>query len=134
MLHRHIKLTEFGIEPFGVGEGLQVGSAFRVLLSAIGNLGIGTCLDSFEAATARRIDASPVQLLAVPSMSPKLSAHEAVAKGRGLRGVASLVPCWFPPIGTDLDRRSGAWTPARPAGERAATEEASLTVEVIPPA
>jgi len=74
ILHRHIKLTRYS-EDDGSKEWITTGTTIHVLESPIGNLAALICLDLFNESIEPAIAASHANVLLVPSLSSKTSAH-----------------------------------------------------------
>jgi predicted amidohydrolase len=92
-LHRHRKLTCFTVaEGEDVcSERTHIGDTLRIIETAVGNLALLICLDFFAEHCERRVRASHANLLVVPSLSPKTSAHETAAQ----RYIASQLATTF---------------------------------------
>lgn len=81
-LHRHRKLAPFSQYEEGkpsFGEQLEVGRVLSVLESALGNLSPLICLELFHDRIGEALSRSHANLLVVPSLSPKTSAHRTAA-------------------------------------------------------
>ncbi len=95
VLHRHQKVTRYG----GVDEnstewveGIETGDAVTILESPIGNLTPLICRDLFHEVVGPLVVGTHANILAVPSLSPKTSAHENAAfRFLAANGAATLV-------------------------------------------
>lgn len=102
---RHRKLTRYKGnkkiegEVMGVAEQIETGKILTVLECAFGNLTPLICLDLFG--KAELLEISHANLLAVPSLSPKTSAHLAAAKTLMARNRACTFVAnhWLEPCG-----------------------------------
>jgi Carbon-nitrogen hydrolase len=75
-LHRHRKLTAFTAgDEYACGERVLTGETVTVIYSAFGNLATLICLDLFHPVVRPAIERSQANVLMVPSLSPKTSAH-----------------------------------------------------------
>ncbi len=91
-LHRHLKLTRYS-EDDGAKEWITTGTVIHVLESPIGNLAPLICLDLFNETIEPAISASHANVLLVPSLSSKTSAH-AIAAYRYLNmNLAATIVC-----------------------------------------
>ena len=91
-LHRHVKLTRYS-EDDGSKEWITTGTVIHVLESPIGNLAPLICLDLFNESIEPAIAASHANVLLVPSLSSKTSAH-AIAAYRYLNiNLAATIVC-----------------------------------------
>ena len=61
--------------PVSIVEDIRPGRSLTVVNSALGNLGLVICLDAIAAHSRERLAASPVNVLLVPSLSPKVRRH-----------------------------------------------------------
>ena len=104
VLHTHHKITRYGGEDAESGEwveGIVTGAEVTVLESPIGNLSPLICRDLFHELVSPLVVGSHANVLAVPSLSPKTSAHESAAyRFLASNGAATLV-CnrWFDDTG-----------------------------------
>ncbi len=91
----HRKLTSFNspTEDGYIGEQIETGDTITVFESAIGNLALLICLDSFSQPVADVLFKTHANLLLVPSLSPKTTAHMAAAAQRKVRLLASSFVC-----------------------------------------
>ncbi len=107
---RHRKLRPFGTdlasEP--VQERLLQGTELRTLESPIGSLGVLICYDLFSDVRALLEEAAP-DILLVPSLSPKTSAHQTAAHALGVarQTVTFVANWWF--VDESVDAPSFAW-------------------------
>jgi len=96
-LYRHRKLAPFtdyaGGEDYPCGENLETGEIVAVLECSLGNLTPLICLDLFNAAVRDVLTRSHGNLFAVPSLSPKTSAHQTAASDLQGRLLASTFVC-----------------------------------------
>lgn len=96
-LHRHRKLsafTGFSSDPASFrGERLEVGDRISVLESALGNLCPLICLDLFHEPSRAALEASHANLLVVPSLSSKTTAHRDAARRYRVSLKASTFVC-----------------------------------------
>lgn len=103
-LHRHRKLEPFTIgTDFPCGERIETGSTIAVIETPVGNLQILICLDLFHVRTRTAVERSYANVLLVPSLSPKISAHQTAAAGFGASQLASTFVCnrWLRPTGEE---------------------------------
>lgn len=78
--HFHRKLYPFTKgKGYLSGERLETGSQISILPSSIGNLAVLICLDLFHPESLASLNDSDANLLLVPSLSPKTTAHETAA-------------------------------------------------------
>jgi hypothetical protein len=98
ILHRHPKLTRYPADE-GFKEAIVTGTSIHVLESPIGNVTPLICLDLFNESTEQVIAASHGNVLLVPSLSERTSAHLTAAYRYLNINLATTVVCnrWFPP-------------------------------------
>ena len=96
IVHRHLKLTRYPADD-GSKEGIRTGTSLQVLESPIGNLAVVICLDLFNETTEAVIAASHANVLLVPSLSSKTSAHVTAAYRYLNLNLAATIVCnrWF---------------------------------------
>lgn len=88
-LHRHRKLVCFTDRTADCGERLATGNTVTVLESSIGNLVPLICLDLIDVPIRDLLARSHGNLLLVPSLSKKTTAHSDTAKDLQVRRLAS---------------------------------------------
>jgi predicted amidohydrolase len=119
-LHRHRKLTAH-VDGGGVREKTAAGLVLGVLETPCGNLATPICLDVFAVGTRALLEGSHATLLLVPSLSPKVSAHQAAAKAFGVLRWGSTFVCNRTLDGYHKGAESFYWTP-RPSGKEPLAE------------
>lgn len=97
LLHRQAKLTRYPAAD-GSKEWTTTGTEMHVFESPVGNLTLLICLDLFNEGIEPVIDASHANVLLVPSLSDKTSAHASAARRYLNVKLATTVVCnrWFP--------------------------------------
>jgi len=91
ILHTHVKISRYGDETFV--ERTRTGRVITVLESPIGNLTVLICRDLFNDTVEPVVTASHANVLLVPSLSPKTSAHETAAEEFRASNAAATFVC-----------------------------------------
>ncbi len=93
LVHRKLTSLSSHTEAGYVGEQVETGDTVTVYESAIGNLALLICLDSFNQSVQEVLWKTHANLLLVPSLSPKTSAHMKAAEQRQVHLLASSFVC-----------------------------------------
>lgn len=103
-LHRHRKMHCYSARlptapDDAIGERLLVGQEITILESPIGNLATLICLDLFHEESLEVLRRSHANMMLVPSLSPKTSAHARAASALEVSQLAATFVCnrWFNP-------------------------------------